>query len=157
MASSILDPLTCGFIKIGVYQILTQRHGLKKCDGETKKVFTGRVLKHQFNKLLEVHSDLRSINYDTFRRCFPKIIDNIRALAKTDHQSKNKLVECFGNEKWKRLSTDKKIIHQFGNCPGCQNNAIWKENLGLFPVRKLSLKKKADIAGLYKERNLKVR
>lgn len=66
---SILDPLTCGFAKVGVYVILTQPHGINKNDGETKKVYMGRVLKHQYNKSRELYGHLfEYITYDSYKR-----------------------------------------------------------------------------------------
>ncbi|XP_057299871.1 uncharacterized protein LOC130630393 [Hydractinia symbiolongicarpus] len=153
---SVVDPLCCGFVKIGAYVILTKDTPLKKQDNENKKVYNGRVFKHKFNELKEKYSELvTGVDYNTFTRNFPKIVENVRGLAKRHTALRNKLLECFSLKAWLNLSVEKRKTHSLQNCLGCQES--FKQFLALFPAKKNSFKIKAERSGLFREKEMKNR
>ena len=50
---SILDPLTCGFAKIALYNIFKNRD-IKRHQDEGDKIYKARLLEHQFSKYKEL-------------------------------------------------------------------------------------------------------
>ena len=52
------------------------------------------------------------------------------------------------------LSGELKSRHSLENCDGCLKKGIYKTVLAQFPIKKLCFRKKAEKAGLFKEKNL---
>ena len=85
---SILDPLTCGFVKIVTYNVFTEKlsvlpTGKTKVD---KKVFIG-------------YSPNSSITYESFKS-FKDIAPNIQRLGKRYPVKKRHLLALFGITSW---------------------------------------------------------
>lgn len=152
---SIIDPLSCGFVKIGSYVILTTDTPLQQIQSENKKVFNGRVYNYRYRELKQKYGDIvNSVDYKTFIRNFPKIVENVRGLAKRNPTLRDQLLECFSLQAWFNLTPEKKKKHTFQNCLGCQEQHL--QQLTLFPVKKASLKIKAEKSGLFRKKEIKV-
>ena len=85
----ILDPLTCGFTKVLVYELFTSGFGVQQ-EGN-KKVWQGNMNKKRFEKFQERYPDYcknYTSNYKAFVNKFPKIIKNIKSLGKKDPAAK---------------------------------------------------------------------
>ena len=52
------------------------------------------------------------------------------------------------------LSGELKLRYSLEKCEGCLKKRIYKSVLPQFPIKKLCLRKKAEKAGLFKEKNL---
>ena len=150
---SITDSLTCGFLKVGVYSILTEPHNVKKEDKETKKVFTGRVLTYQYERY-QKNFPMFEISYKKFTDNFPKIIGVVRNLGKRYMLSKKKLLDKFSLKQWEKLSGDERSEHTF-NCKRCLN-ADLQEVLRLFNIKENAAKNKAQKAASKTKENLQV-
>ena len=152
---SLLDPLSCGFAKVSVFQVLTEEHGLEQQSDEAMKQFRGRILRAQYKKLTDLFGNLYfNIDYTTFRNKYPRIITQMRNIGKTNKKWKNELIATFGKEKWKELPESKRGNHSIENCNGCTNSYIYKNCLSKFPTKCNRYKLKAKRAGLYNRNKL---
>ena len=97
---SIVDPLSCGFAKVAVYNILSSKLNLEVVDGEKHNEYKARLLKTKYNKYTTYFCDITSFNveYRQFTRNFPKITDNIKSLEKRYREVKKEILETFSKQ-----------------------------------------------------------
>ena len=87
---SIIDPLTCGFVKVAGYVIFTEQQHLQRNPGECAPKFYSRQLMQKYNTFRELFKDARfELTYKQFLNNFPKIVPNIGSLGKKDIKKKN--------------------------------------------------------------------
>ena len=152
---SILDPLTCGFAKVVTFEHLT-RNAIKNQNVAPTKNAKGSNLKETYEKLqLFFGIDYFKINYTTFRNKYPSIIDQIRSIGKRNPDVKKHVLNTFSKSEWSLLSGELKSRHSLENCDGCLKKGIYRSVLAQFPIKSLWLRKKAEKAGLFKEKNLR--
>ena len=92
----ILDPLTCSFTKVLVYELFTSDFGVQQ-EGN-KKVWQGNMNKNRFKKFQDHYPDYcknDTSSYKAFVNKFPKIIENIKSLGKKDPAAKNQFYLYF--------------------------------------------------------------
>ena len=152
---SILDPLTCGFAKVVTFEYLT-RNVIKNQNVAPTKNAKGSNLKETYEELqLFFGIDYFKINYTIFRNKYPSIIDQIRSIDKRNPDVKEHVLNTFSKSEWSLLSGELKSRHSLENCDGCLEKEIYRSALAQFPIRSLWLQKKAEKAGLFKEKNLR--
>ena len=89
----ILDPLTCDFTKVLVYELFTTDLGVQ-LEGN-KNVWQGNVNKKRFKKFRERYFDYcknDTSGYKAFVNKFPSIIKNITSLGKKDPAAKKSVL-----------------------------------------------------------------
>ena len=93
----ILDPFSCRFVKVVVYNILCK--DIPKFQGESKTAYTQRLLNKQFsmyNDFFATKTDARfKVEYKTFVNNIPKIKDNINTLNKRHQAKRKEIPETF--------------------------------------------------------------
>ena len=133
---SVLDPLTCGFAKVLLYNILTEPHNMHKQESEPTKNFKGRILEMQYTKFQEhFRSENFDVSYTCFKDNFPNIVANIRGLNKRHSVTKDEIFHIFSYEIWMKLSEDRKRKHSLHDCKGCLGNHSFKRGLSMFPFK----------------------
>lgn len=149
---SLVDPLSCGFGKIAVFQILTAQNDTKKLQSENENEYKSRILKGQFTKYVEMFDGYEKfdVTYKQFTNNFPKILPLIRHFRnKTQLPTKDLIVRTFAQENWKKLSEKQKALHSLSDCKGCLKSPELKSILAQFPIKTLPHKIKAKKAGLF--------
>ena len=145
---SILDPSTCGFAEIALFNIFLEKQD-KRNTSESLKNYKGRVFSNQLCKFKEyfAHSENFTIEYKKFTDNFPKIVPIIKNLAKTksDKTKKEDVLKTFSKENWKKSEKEK---HSLFQCKGCLSDHELQSGLSKFPVKSKLLKKKAKELGL---------
>ena len=150
---SMIDLLTCGLAKVITYTYLTTNH-TKNINPVREKNVKGKTIQKEYESLQRVFgTHYFNINYTTFRNKYPKIINHIHEIGKKNPEIKRHLLEVFSEKKWNLLSDNAKSQHQIQNCDGCLKSSL-KIELGKFPIKSVNLKKKAQKAGLFKEKIL---
>lgn len=153
---SIIDPLTCGFSKVAVYNILLDKFGIKKDTKELPKHYKSRLFKRQFiefNSYFDVENNNKyEIVYKTFTDNFPKILENVNSLKIKQKDTKKEIWDTFSHENWKKLSDKQK--HSIFDCQGCLKKLELKTVLAKFPIKSLKHKTKAKKFGLFREQIL---
>ena len=125
----ILDPLTCGFAKVFMYELFTNRFGIPQT-GNWKE----NANKQRFEKLCLRYKDTNKSFYKSFFDKGPRIIERIQLLGKNSKTAKAGVLKCFSTESWEKLSTEKKQKHSFYDCNECLRNNKFKEHLEQFPT-----------------------
>ena len=113
----ILNPLTCGFTKVLIYELFTSDFGVQ-LEGN-KKVWKGNVNKKRFEKFRERYPDYRkndTSSYKAFVNKFPNIIENIKSLGKKDPAAKKSVLSKFSTDSWTNLEQLKKAKHSPTDC-----------------------------------------
>ena len=69
---SIVDPLSCGFAKVAVYNILSSKLNLEVVDGEKHNEYKARLLKTKYIEYTTYFCNITSFNigYRQFTRNF---------------------------------------------------------------------------------------
>ena len=99
----ILDPLTCGFAKVFMYELFTNRFGILQT-----RNWKENANKRRFEKLCLRFKDTDKSFYKGFVDKGPGIIDRIRLLGKNSKTPKAGVLKCFSTESLEKLSTEKK-------------------------------------------------
>ena len=119
-----------------------------------EKNVKGKIIQEKYESLQRVFvTHYFNINYTTFGNKYPKIINHIHETGGKNPEIKRHLLEVFSEKKWNLLSDNAKSQHQIQNCDGCLKSSL-KIELGKFPIKSVNLKKKAQKAGLFKEKIL---
>ena len=152
---SILDPLTCGFAKVITFKYLTRNPSKNG-----NKVQTTCKKGNDLNKIYEelqtlFGTDYFKVSYTTFRNKYPSIVNHIHSIGKKNTKDKNIILDTFSESKWKSFTDEMKSKHKFENCDGCLKNKIFKNELAKFPIKMPFFRKKAEEAGLFKEKVLR--
>ena len=140
----ILDPLTCGFTKVLVYELFTSGFGVQQ-EGN-KKVWQGNMNKKRFEKFQERYPDYcknDTSSYKAFVNKFPKIIENIKSLRKKDPAVKKSILSIFSTDSWTNLEQLKKTKHSPTDCQGCLKDPIYKKALSKLPIKTNAYRRKA--------------
>ena len=96
----ILDPLTCGFAKVFMYELFTNRFGIPQT-GNWKE----NANKRRFEKFCLRYKDTDTSFYKSFVDKGPGIIERIQLLGKNSKTAKAGVLKCFSTESWEKLST----------------------------------------------------
>ena len=140
----ILDPLTCGFTKVLVYELFTSDFGVKQ-EGN-KKVWQGNVNKKRFEKFLKRYPDYcknDTSSYKAFVNKFPNIVENIKSLGKKDPAAKKSVLSTFSTDSWTNLEQLKKNKHSPTDCQGCLKDPMYKNVLSKLPIKTNAYRRKA--------------
>ena len=140
----ILDPLTCGFTKVLVYELFTSDFGVQ-LEGN-KKVWQGNVNKKRFDKFRERYTDYcknDTSSYKAFVNKFPNIIENIKSLGKKDPAAKKSVLSTFSTDSWTNLEQLKKAKHSPTDCQVCLKDPIYKNVLSKLPIKTSAYRRKA--------------
>ena len=119
---SILEPTTCGFGKLAVYNVLTEVSIIKENYESFKEVRSREVAK-QLELLM--HQFTGNENFDFNRKSLTnnlcKIVENMRLLQKSKRGKHDieTLVNVFSKIKWFELAPQKKVEHSLFKCEGC--------------------------------------
>ena len=71
---SILDPLTCGLIKVTMFEVLTRKHALQQGSGK----FEYRILDKQYNTLRSIFGKaVFNVPINIFCNIYHQIVDQI--------------------------------------------------------------------------------
>ena len=145
---SILDPLSCGFAKVFVYELLIKD---SHCLGKVEHSVISNIYHEHFNQYLAHFSTGKSfdVSYDHYRRNFIKIKDSILSLGKASAEKKLKLLKTFSCKEWNELKANDKSKHSLENCKACLSHEKFRIALASLPVKRKDLKRKAVEAGLY--------
>ena len=88
---SLIDPLSCGFDKITVFNILSTKLDLPKDEGEKSNEYNGEVLKVKYNQYITHFNETYTFNveYRQFVQSLKKLFLILKVLKKgTDIKNK---------------------------------------------------------------------
>ena len=125
----ILDPLTCAFAKVFMYELFPNRFGIPQT-GNWKE--NGN--KRRFEKFCLRYKDTDESFYKIFVDKGPGITERIQLLEKNSKTAKAGVLKCFSTESWEKLSTEKKE-NSFYDCNKCLRNNKFKEHLEQIATR----------------------
>ena len=149
---SILDPLTCGFVKVYCYGLFQETNATKS---SMSKIQKGELNKQQFQKFNEYFRERNCIvDYKIFTDSFILIVKNIQSLIKRHKDHQVQILDKFSKKNWEKLSLNKKNAHSLFNCNGCLQDTKLKGTLGLFPVKRVACKQKLKENGLLDDKIL---
>ena len=150
----ILDPLTCGFVKVITFEVLTAKHAMQQRSDENVGQFKHRIFNKHYNRLQSIFGDaIFNVPFNTFRNKYHQIVEQIRGIAKKNVLEKSEIISVFDQKTWSQLSPEKKSLHSILDCQECLKN--YKSTLAKFPVKGPLLKLKAEKYGLMKEKVLR--
>ena len=87
----ILDPLTCGFVKVITFEVLTAKHAMQQRSGENVGQFKHRILNKHYNRLQSIFADaIFNVPFNTFRNKYHEIVEQIRGIATKKKCSRKK-------------------------------------------------------------------
>lgn len=157
---SIIDPLSCGFAKVKVFEIFTSKTLLEKLDGEPDKHFKSRVLREKFedySKFFHKYEEKFQVEYSTFANYFSAIVEHIRSIGKTSSKIRDEILAIFSSKVWASMPQPKQNCHSLYDCDGCLKNEKLKYMLAEFPIKKgnVRFKARAKSAGLVKAQVLR--
>ena len=119
---SILDPLTCGYAKVILYEASKEKFSSKKDLREGSARYTARVL-------AEISKDYHNVflaDADSFKMEFHKLTKCIQQLRKTfqewsrkNGQEKIDYTSNFNRIKWQKLSRAKRELHALIDWKAC--------------------------------------
>ena len=155
---SILEPTTCGFGKMAVYNVLTEVR-LNKEMNESFKELRSRELNKQLELLQNQFRGNENFNFNkkALINNLCKIVSNMRLLAKKERGKGDKqtLLDVFSKKKWIELAPEKKVEHSLFQCDGCLNNCQLKQALGLFVITNPQFKTIAIEKGILVKPNIR--
>ena len=154
----VIDPLTCGFVKVLCYNLFTQTKNNTSQTPGNPKHNQSVVLKEKYDPFLktfprETHG---IVEYCTFVNIFKKIVTNMQSLGKKFPEKKKHLLEVFSIENWHN-SNDRKTPHKIFDCQACLKSCKWNDALVVFPTKNPNNKTKAKQNGLIERSILKDR
>ena len=97
---SIIDPSTCGFVKIFYYRVFTDKNLTKRNPSENMSCYKNNL-----------------ISYDYFRENFQNIVHNIQTSGKKYPEKKRHVMDIFSLKNWVDLK-DKQLKHSILDCSG---------------------------------------
>ena len=149
---SILDPLTCGFVKVYCYGLFQETNATKSSMSKMQK---GGLNTQQFQKFNEYFRERNYIvDYKIFTENFILTVKNTQSLIKRYKDHQVQILDTFSKKNWEKLSLNKKNAHSLFNCNGCLQDTKLKGTLGLFPVRSVAYKQKLKENGLLDDKIL---
>ena len=135
---SILEPTTCGFGKLAVYNVLTEVKLTKEESNESFKELRSREVDKQLELLVHQFRGNENFNFNrkslTNNLC--KIVGNMCLLTKNKRGKSDKetLVNVFSKKKWFEFAPEKKVEHSLFKCEACLIDSQLKQALGLFLI-----------------------
>ena len=150
--NQITDPLTCGFGKVLLFDVITEKISIPRQDGETTNAFKSRILQHRFSKFNKSFFK-DTVSYKTFTHSSRKVVDLLQNLGKKHPDKKKYSWNVF--HKSNKLTPTSQQTHRLFDCNGCLKHQKYKSLLALLPMKSAAHKSKAKQAGLYKEKELK--
>ena len=141
---SILDPLSCGFLKAFCYKTFTTTP--QSLRGNWIKQQTGEILMQQCESFQNVfQADNCHVPYCKFKH-FHEIIKPIQSLDKKHPTKKIEFLEIFSSKNWDNLK-ENKTKHSLIDCKGCLNNKKLRSTLAMIPIKSPVYIQKAKKAG----------
>ena len=125
----ILDPLTCGFAKVFMYELFTNRFGIPQTGNRKES-----AKKQRFEKFYLRYKDTDKSFCKSFVDKDSGIIERIQLLGKNFKTVKAGVLKCLSTESWEKLSTEKNEKHFFYDCNECLRNNKFKEHLEQIPT-----------------------
>ena len=61
---SLIDPLSCGFAKVAVFNILSTKLDLPKDKGQKSNEYKGKVLKAKYNQYITYFNEIDTFNVE---------------------------------------------------------------------------------------------
>ena len=146
---SIIDPLTCGFVKVFCYNLYTQTKNNNSHTPGNPKHNQSVILKEKYDLFLKIFPKETHgiVEYRTFVNNFKKIVTNMQSLGKKFPQKKKHLLEVFSTDNWHNLK-DRKTPHKILDCQACLKNCKRKDALAIFPTKNPKNRMKAKQNGL---------
>ena len=142
---SILDPLTCGFVKVYCYGLFQETNATKSSMSKIQKGDN----KQQFQKFNEYFRERNYIvDHKIFTDNFILIVKNIQSLIKRHKDHQVQILDKFSKKNWEKLSLNKKNAHSLFNCNVCLQDTKLNGTLGFFPVKSVACKQKLKENGL---------
>ena len=142
MASSLLNPLTCGYAKVAAYTIFKKPTAqlLKREPNEGSQKFKARVLQAQHKEFLDIFHD-RPNDFKPEYKQFYMSISKLKGLFvrwNKDNSVANKTYQdTFSVQNWGKLSKAKKEQHMLIKCKGCYHHH--SQIQASFPVKSKQL------------------
>ena len=142
MASSLLNPLTCGYAKVAAYTIFKKPTAqlLKREPNEGSQKFKARVLQTQHKEFLDIFHD-RPNDFKPEYKQFYISISKLKGLFvrwNKDNSVANKTYQdIFSVQNWGKLSKAKKEQHMLIKCKGCYHHH--SQIQASFPVKSKQL------------------
>ena len=135
---SIVNPLSCGFAKFAIYNILSSKLNLDVVDGEKHNEYKARLLKTKYNEYATYFCNIPSfyVEYRQFTRNLPKITDNIKSLEKRYRDAKKEILETFSKSVWSDLSFEDKCAHSLMHCDDCMKKTNYRKVPAKFLIRR---------------------
>ena len=110
---SILDPLTCGFVKVYRYGLFQETNATKSSMSTIQK---GELNKQQFQKFNKYFRERNHIvDYKILTDNFNLIVKNIQPLTKRHKDHQVQILDTFSKKNWEKLSLNKKNAHSLFN------------------------------------------
>ena len=142
---SILDPLSCGFLKALCYKTFTATP--QNLWGNRIKHQTGEILSQQLESFQSVlQSDNFHVSYCKFKH-FREITKPIQSLDKKHPANKVEFLEISSSKNWDRLK-ERKTKYSLIDCKGCLNNKKLRSILAMILIKSPVYIQKAKKAGL---------
>ncbi|XP_065678700.1 uncharacterized protein LOC136093585 [Hydra vulgaris] len=126
---SIIDPLSCGYVKVIVFNLLMSKASLQQ-----------RI--DEYNSIFSCQKENFAVSNDIHRRNFPKIKAKLCYLSKRHSAKKKIIMDTFSLNAWIKLSLTEKCRHRFSNCQECVK--LNANVLSLIPTNTKFYKKKAS-------------
>ena len=143
------DPLTCGFLKVKVFNLLVRdSYEIRdaKCTAETGEIYKRHC--KEVKEFFELSGDAFDFKQDLYRKNLTSVGGVLKELSKSNASFKQNILQTFSKESWERLERDEKEKHQPENCNACLSNRKFKLALSQFPVKGPIFKSKAKKYGL---------
>ena len=134
---SIIDPSTCGFVKVFCYNLFTQTKNNTCHIPENPKHNQSVILKetcYSFLNLPDPRETHGIVEYRTFVNNFKKTVTIMQSLGKKFPQKKKHLLEVFSTDNWHHLN-DRKALHKIFDCQAYLKSCKWKDALAVFPTK----------------------
>lgn len=154
---SINNPFTCGYAKIGVYNLLSETI-LDRYESERDIDYRHRVRENQFSKYntyfeTEKYENLR-VPYKNFQQSFPGIVKTLTDLGKRHSTTKKELLQLFSQTNWSQIKEEVKAKHSLKYCEQCMQQPELKRGLAKIPIKNTVHKRKAIKEGLFQEKTI---
>ena len=117
------DPLTCGFLKVKVFNLLVRdSYEIRdaKCTEETGEVYKRHC--KEVKDFFELCGDAFDFKQEFYRKNLTTIGGVLKELSKSNANFKQNILQTFSEESWERLAIDEKEKHQPENCKACLSN-----------------------------------
>ena len=111
MAASLLNPLTCGFVKVAAWEAIMKSPKLKRDDKEGSAKYKARGLQGQYQEFKDLFADRGqefTLDQLEFNKRTLKLEETMKTWSKDKPKEKQLYLETFSSEKWKKLSNAKK-------------------------------------------------